>query len=290
MPNADLAQRLTRIFCEGKLDLSQRPRAPRCGWEGIPEVAAATRMRLRGADDRTVRLFCTFVVAMDRARDADALWQHGLELFMQAPWAFEPGEVVQRPFVELAETLRRFGVSQRHRVDSEAWRSIAETLRTPEMAPAVHKAVFDGKGDAVVLLDEVTHARARGRPLFPLLRGPKIAPVWIRMLAYPGAATISRLEKLPVGVDVHVRKVTEYLGVTDTHGKPLEQVRSLIQEAWADLVAAGGAEGLEPVRHTSAALDPALWFYGKWGCTWCERARRKLPISELCGMCRFGEL
>jgi hypothetical protein len=55
------------------------------------------------ADDRPVRLFGTFIVAMDRARDAYVLWQRGLGLFLRAPWAFEPG------FVELAETLRRCG-------------------------------------------------------------------------------------------------------------------------------------------------------------------------------------
>jgi hypothetical protein len=66
-----------------------------------------------------VRLFCTFIVAMDRARDAYVLGHRGLGLFLQVPWAFDPGEVTRRLF-ELAETLRRFGVSRRHRVDSKA--------------------------------------------------------------------------------------------------------------------------------------------------------------------------
>jgi len=215
-PPRDLALRTTRLFCEGKLDLSRRPGAPACGWETLPEVRAAKRLRALGADDRTVRLFCTFVMAMDRARDSYRLWQRGVELFKQAPWAFEPGEVVRHPFEELAGALWRFGVTQRHRVDSRAWHRIAESLHAPETAPTVRRAVFDGEGDAVVLMDEVTRASHRGTALFPLLRGPKIAPVWIRTLAYPGRAVIHRLESLPVGVDVQVRKVTEYLGVTDT--------------------------------------------------------------------------
>jgi hypothetical protein len=40
-----------------------------------------------GADDRPVRMFCTFIVAMDRARDAYVLGHRGLGLFLQVPWA-----------------------------------------------------------------------------------------------------------------------------------------------------------------------------------------------------------
>ncbi len=41
---------------------------------------------------------------------------------------------------------------------------------------------------------------------------------------------------------------------------------------------------------TSAALDPALWFFGKWGCTYCERVKRKVQISDVCRECRFDVL
>jgi hypothetical protein len=66
------------------------------------------------------------------------------------------------------------------------------------MAPAVHKAIFDGEGDAVAWLDEGRTPRSRGRPLFPLLREPKIGPLWIRLSAYPGDATIRRIDQLRV--------------------------------------------------------------------------------------------
>jgi hypothetical protein len=47
--------------------------------------------------------------------------------------------------------------------------------------------------------------------------------------------------------------------------------------------AAHGADGPAPIAGTAGALDPALWFYGKWGCTFCERAGRAMPIHEACG-------
>lgn len=112
--------------------------------------------------------------------------------------------------------------------------------------------------------------------------------LWVRLLAYPGGARISSLEVVPIAVDAQVRKVTVYLGVTDTAGRRLEDVRELIQRTWGKDVAEHGAAGPDGLRDTPGALDPALWFYAKWGCTFCERAGRQLPISPVCGECRFG--
>ena len=48
--------------------------------------------------------------------------------------------------------------------------------------------------------------------------------------------------------------------------------------------------GPAPLAGPPAALDPALWFYGKWGCTRCEQRGHPEPISPLCQACRFDEL
>ena len=92
---------------------------------------------------------------------------------------------------------------------------------------------------------------------------------------------------MPVAVDVQVRKVTEFLAVTDTGDLTLDEARPIIQEAWRRDVAEHGAAGPQRLAGTPGALDPALWFYGKWGCTFCQRANQKIPISALCGDCRF---
>lgn len=72
---ADVAARITRVFCAGELDLSGRVGAPEPGWAGMPEVAVVKRLRARGADGAQVRVLLTLVAALDRARDADALWR-----------------------------------------------------------------------------------------------------------------------------------------------------------------------------------------------------------------------
>jgi len=256
----------------------------------MPECNAVDRMRDRGASEPEVRLYLTFTAAMDRAREADRLWRAGERLFYDHPWTFDPNEVVRRSLVELSDLLRSYGVSQRHSIDVAAWRMIAETLSEPEKAPLVRDAIVRGKGDVHRLLDALQERTTEGTPLFPMLRGPKVGPMLVRMLVYPGGADITSLDRLPVAVDVQVRKVTEYLGASDTYGMELEKVRRPIQRIWAVDVEESGAEGPPSLEGTPAALDPALWFFGKWGCTYCERTGRKMPIAEVCDACRFKEL
>jgi len=284
----DLARAITQVFVSGDLDLSARQDAPTPGWRGMPEVAAAEALRECGASDVEVRLLLTLTMALDRARDADRLWARSAKLHVDEPWAFVPDEVVRRPLGELMDVLRSHGVSQRHTADAAAWRVICETLADTGRAPVVRAAVYDGHGDAEQLLAAVQDETPAGSPLFPLLRGPKIRAVWVRTLAEPGGAEIASLSVLPVAVDVQVRKVTEYLGVTDTQGVPLDEARPVIQEAWTRLVTMGGTDGPRSLAGTAAALDPALWFFGKWGCTTCERRRRRIPISRVCDACCYA--
>jgi hypothetical protein len=282
-----LARRITELFCAGDLDLSRKVGAPVAGWDGMPEVVAVQRIRSAGADPIAVRLFLTFNAAMDRARDADRLATAAAGLFRTSPWVFDPAAVVERPLTELADALRAGHVSQRHSTDAFGWRILAETLADETLAPEARSAIHDGRADARRLLAELAHETRVGTPLFPLLGGPKVGPLWVRLLAYPGDAQISSLEVVPVAVDVQVRKVTEYLGVTDTAGRSLDDVRGRIQAAWAADVATHGAAGPDGLANTPGALDPALWFYGKWGCSFCERARRRLPVGDVCLECRY---
>ena len=286
-PTPGLALAITTAFMTGTLDLSARQGTPSPGWAGMPEVVATDTLQRLGATPSEIRVFITLCAAMDRARDADRLWNQGARLFAETRWCFDPGEVARRPLRELADALRSFGVSQRHTTDAAAWRVISESLTDPDSAPVAHRAVFAGFGEAGELLEALQATTNAGNPLFPMLAGPKVGPMWVRMLAVPGGAEIAGIGTLPVAVDVQVRKVTEYLGVTGTSGQPLDQTRRLIQAAWRADVETAGAEGPAPLRNTSAALDPALWFFAKWGCTYCERAARQLPVHTVCEHCRF---
>jgi hypothetical protein len=286
-PSTGLSRRLTEAFVNGDLDLSARPDAPSPGWHSMPEVRAVETLTARGATPAQVRTFLTLIAAMDRARDADRLWDAGAALFVDEPGVFSPSEVVARSLTALSDALRRSSVSQRHGQDGYAWRIICESLLEPS---AIRHVIDTGTGDTGTLLVVVRSTSPDGTPKYPLLSGEKIATMWVRLLAHPGGAHIAGLEALPVAVDVQVRKITEYLGVAETMGMDLETARPLIQAAWRRHVEEHGAAGPETIRGTGGALDPALWFYAKWGCTTCERQGRRRPISALCSGCRFDSV
>ena len=279
----DIVRQLTREFKEEAWKL-KRPDAPTPGWSGMPEFVAADKLRAAGASGPDIRRFITLVSAVDRARDADKLWKDATQLFLNSKWVFDPKSVAGHSLPTFKDTLTRSHVSQRHDQDAKAWYRLLETMADKESPHVFRQAIEEGKGDARALLEALRTHPDR----FPLLKGCKISVMWVRMLASPGGANISGLEILPVAVDVQVRKVTEYLGVTDTASSKAidEDIRNTIQDTWQQ--GATCAIGPESIAGTAGALDPVLWFFGKWGCTFCEEKKRKTPISPLCEKrCRY---
>ncbi len=280
-----IARLVTEDFVSGRLAVS-RPNSPiPSGWDAMPECVAAADVRSTGASPAEIRCFITLVMAVDRSRDADRLWRIAAETYQRDPWLFDPAQVVAQPPARVRDLLRDTGISQRHGVDSSAWLSISAALTRPTISPDVYRAVYAGDGDAHALRLAVTASSGAEGPLFPLLRGPRTSVVWIRALVVPGEAVITNLAQLPVAVNVQTRKLSEYLGVTNTGDLPDREALPRIEQAWCR--AASDAAGPEPIAGTRAALDPALWFYGKWGCTNCENVGRKEPIGRACASCRF---
>lgn len=96
------------------------------------------------------------------------------------------------------------------------------------------------------------------------------------------------METIPVAVDVHVRRVTENLGVADTRGRKLRRdVKRQIQSAWQEAVSIADFGGPPQIAGTCAALDPALWLFGARGCRTCEQEYHRIPISAACDSCQL---
>ena len=185
-----MAEVIASDFYDDRLDLSARDGVPGSTWSNMPEVECAACLRELGASDRTVRLFLTFIAAMNRARDAVRLWNNGVELFQSYPKLFEPAEASAMPVSTIRERLSQSGVSQRHDSDSSAWNTIARSLTAG--GNPVSQAVDSGEGHADELL-RYLRSSCGGRSRFPLLRGPKIGPMWVRMLVDPGGAKIDAI-------------------------------------------------------------------------------------------------
>lgn len=282
---ARIVKMIADDFYRGQLKLSERGIEPYDPWSGMPDVKFVEEMRTSGKSDRTVRLFLTFVSAMDRARDANSLWEAAAKLFKLRPELFDPAKVIKIPRDELKSFLSRSRVSQRHEQDSKAWYVISNSLAL-EDSP-IRRVIDCGLGDAKELLKALKSRDDVGQSKFPLLRGPKIGPMWVRIMADPGGAEIERIDKVPVAVDVQVRRATENLGIADTRGLELREAKPIIQDACYKAVAKTNIGGPERIAGTSAALDPVLWFYGKYGCSYCEKAGKQVRISRACNHCQL---
>ena len=284
---ARLAELIATDFYENRLDLSARGGAAssRCPWSRLPEVECVRALRRSGGSDRTVRLFVTFIAAMDRARDSTRLWRAGSALFESHPELFDPAKVSALPLANLRNLLSAYRVSQRHRDDTRYWSTIASSLASGN--GPVSEAVDQGVGDAQELLVDLKTPDHDGGSRFPVLRGPKVGPMWVRMLANPGGAKIDRIDTIPVAVDVHVRRVTENLRVTSTRGRSLRASKPAIQSAWREAVAKAAIGGPPGIEGACAALDPALWFFGMHGCSHCESVGQRIPIGRACGHCQL---
>ncbi len=251
--------------------------------EEVPEMPITASLRTDGASGLEVRRFLTFVCAMDYFRDSTRLWRDGKALFGERPDMFDPAAVSRMPLDALRDELKRSRVSQRHGVDSNAWRRTAENLHAHAGHDAVARLVETGEGDAVDALRDLVRCG------YLNLRGPKISRMWVRMMAYPGGARVARMDSVPVAVDVHVRRVSENLGVAETRGMALDAARPLIQQAWRVATARADFGGPPGIENTSAALDPALWWFGQNGCSPCERQGYRTPLSPACDSCRLPE-
>lgn len=304
-----IAKLIADDFYGGGLDLASRGMAPDQPWLEMPEVKSVNRLTASGADletgqgstllqsvgsvkhvrslggtQRAARLFLTFIAAMDRARDATQLWNAGVHLYENHPESFDPRHVAGLEVGALGRVLKAARVSRRHGPDSNAWHRIARNLSSGLDSP-VSRVIDAGAGDAGELLRDLKSCDDGGRARFPLLRGPKIGPMWIRMMANPGRARINRIEVIPVAVDVQVRKATENLGVTATRRLPLRQAKPVIQQAWKDAVSEAGITGPTGIEGTCAALDPALWYFGKHGCGHCRKAGEQVNFGRACDFC-----
>ena len=122
-----LATMLFRDFNEDRFDLSARGVVTD---EPAPGVEEVEDMRACGASDRTVRLFSTFIMAMNYQRKAAPLWSRGHALFKVRPELYDPDFISTLSHDSLRQHLSNFKVSQKHERDTRAWSGIAQSLLT----------------------------------------------------------------------------------------------------------------------------------------------------------------
>ncbi len=271
----------------GRFDLSQRGTVSSpASWPETPQVQCVDYLRESDVSDQTVRLYLTFVTAVDRGRDSAPCWWNALELFENHPEVFDPLGLFNISAAQLKELLNDGGICQGGEQDSQAWLDIAQTIAIESNCP-VSRVIYGKSVDAKQLLKDLGTRGEGGRNRFPLLGGTKTSGRWIRSLAYLGGANITHLESLQITIDPYVVRATKNLGMIKKDRPDSESDTNYIQSVWRSAVDLMETEESDDIWNTGAAIDPALSFFSRYGCGYCDKTGRAVRLGRACNYCRL---
>lgn len=223
------------------------------------------------ASSREQLLFLTLTVSVDYMRPALELWRSAREAWANAEtrYLFEPRAVIDAGYTRVEGDLKRRGVSRKTRRDALAWFTIARTL-SEKWNGDPRAFLEDCNNHAPTILrrlnDDKHLDQGRMRSDFPLLKGPKIAPLWVRTLRDNAGIELSGLDEVPIPVDVHVLRATLCTGVMEgSFNGSTTEIFAEVRRVWRD-----ATYGLRlPDGRPMAALDvdEALWTLSRLGCS-----------------------
>jgi len=274
-------------YYQGRFDLSKRNNPPTASsWSATPQVECVQYLRDEGIENRTILLYLTLLVAIDRGRNSERLWWNGLDLYESHPAVFDPLELLATSLQNLSERLSDFKVTQNKEQDPQAWLTIAQTIALESSCP-VSRIIYDKSVDARQLMKDLVRRDEQNKSRFPLLSGTKTSLNWIRLLARPGLANVTHLDALPISVDAHVSRATHNLGMVKEEKMNSSNNSEYIQSVWRSAMANIQVEDPDTFQSTCAGLDPALAFLGRYGCGHCEKVGQPERMSLACNHCRL---
>ncbi len=210
---------------------------------------------MRDGLDRVLLL--TQTVSIDYQRDASALWSHAKRLYddRATKWVFRPGEVANRSEQALRSAMESKGRLRYGTKDVKWWRENAITWHNEFDGDP--RRLFQQAGWHV---DRIRQEVARPNR-FKGLRGPKIFPLWLRILADIEKYRFVGFEDLPIPVDIHIARATFATGIL--RGKytgPLDSaLLQRIRDAWKSACATSD--------DVPILFDEPLWQLSRLGCT-----------------------
>jgi len=225
--------------------------------------------------------FITFTVSIDYMRDAVQLWRASREAFEsdKARLIFDPTRVMGMAPDDLQSWLMNLSISRKHAPDAVTWHAVASVLESffdGSVAELIQRCDYS----APSLLATIRRMPTKIR----YLSGPKIGPLWVRMLRDNCDVAIKQMEALPIPVDVHVARATLAVGAIESDSSVPEAVLyQKIRDVWVD---ACKGTGFYPMQ-----FDKALWQQSRLGCTYRSATTcSKGPECGVADMCVRGRI
>ena len=253
------------------------------GHKDMPEDITPTGVE-RGSLQHV--LFVTLTVSIDYQRDAPSLWEVSRQTFQdpETRYLFDPGQLHQIAFQKIAKDMQKYKLSKKPQKDANIWRTVALTFHD-KWKDDPRNFLRDCNWDSLLILNRLkndTHLHKR-RPVsdYLYLCGPKIGPLWLRMLRdNVGISKLKNLDKVSIPVDIHVARATLATGVVrgDFKGRS-GQLFKRIREAW--FVSTEGLN-LEARPMIALDLDEPLWHLSKYGCTKRNDISGFCPVRQRC--------
>lgn len=140
---------------------------------------------VRGSLDHI--FFITLTVSIDYQRDAPSLWESSRKTFddPETRYLFEPKLLHETPFRKIVEDMQKYKLSRKPQKDSNIWQTVGVTFYKKWVGDP-RNFLKNCNWDSSLILERLrndTHLY-NGRLIsdYPYLRGPKIGPLWLRML------------------------------------------------------------------------------------------------------------
>jgi hypothetical protein len=263
--------------------------------EGIWGRTAPENLEPKGISKFDYTLFITLTVSIDYQRDADDLWNSARKTYMDAStkYLFNPKLISETGLKKIANDMQKYNLSKKPDRDSKIWQRIGITLNSKYKGDPLN-FFQTANYDAINILARLQYDyyfdkdKKRQKPDFPNLRGPKIAPLWLRILKYQvGVQEIQNLDKVPVPVDIHVARASLSLGVVRGNFQGDLNIKfDEIRNNWFKIVKDIKIDNRDMI---SLDVDEPLWILSKEGCSNCrdsrtlERAKFKVcPFNRYC--------
>ena len=229
-------------------------------------------------------MFITLTVSLDYRRDATALWRSSRETFedQTTRYLFNPEKLSETLPEQITEDMQRYGLARGER-DASVWRTIGITFHE-KWNNDPRNFLKSCNYDAPTILNQL-QVRENRHLLYPCLRGPKIGPLWIRMLRDNVGAKLSNMDQIPIPVDVHIERATLATGVVrgQYNGNPNHLFED-IRRAWFKSVRELTLNG-RPV--IALDLDKSLWNLSKNGCS--QHRNPETGECEVYETCKFRD-
>lgn len=215
--------------------------------------------------------FITLTVSIDYQRDAPSLWESSRKTFddPETRYLFDPKLLHETPFRKISEDMQKYKLSKKPQKDAYIWRTVGVTFYKKWRGDP-RNFLQDCNWNSPLILRRLKDDKHiySGRQVsdYPYLRGPKIGPLWLRMLRdNVGITQLKNLENVPIPVDIHIARATLATGIVrgQFRGR-LYEVFEYIRKAWFESVKGLGIKNREMM---ALDVDEPLWHLSKYGCT-----------------------